>query len=187
MEKRFNIVANKTYWTTKWYYGLEDGFPREIPDKNAFEDYEFQVDEAGWLEMEKHFQLIKLYKSIAKLFSNKLSIQTNTNYKSQSIFEKNIAEVLHEVLKELNAIDENNRAVPRKFQPICSAFYQLHLDNIFELFKSTTLLKDFIFYLNKPEIYDANIINNDKLSSGGKHYNKVKELVRIEMNRASKE
>lgn len=178
---RFNIIANNAIYETLSFYGL-NGYEQTGNIESFYRNNNFKIDKDWWYEAEKNYQTTKLLKKIKNILRHDLDInETKISYHS-SIFEKNIANLLHHILKETNAIDENNKARKGKFQPICHAFYKLSKEISFKLLKSNTTLKEYIEYLNNPKLYDAKIKSSSKLSLGQNHYEKVKELIKINTN-----
>lgn len=177
LKGRFNIIANNTLHNTKGFYGI----PPYVNFENTknFDFFKrFQIDLDLWYNCERTYTLNKLYLEILKALSSSNSPFIVNYKKNNQIFENGFDEILHYILVETNAIDKNNRPVNRKFQPICHAFYMLNKDETFPLFKKTSTLSEYIEYLNNPEVYNAKLKNNSKLSSGQNYYETVKDLIK---------
>jgi len=100
------------------------------------------------------------------------------NYHSTLFISRDAQQWFSETLTELSAIDENS-FVKTGFQAKVNAiFTDINCKKL--IFKYGLLLKDYIGYLNK--IYNANIKHKDKLSIGGNHEEKVKELIALYQN-----
>lgn len=183
-EGRFNFIAGVSLFNTKAYYGLDE-YVRVGEEEVFHNPKSFKVEKEEWLELERLYTFNKLYKKILKAINDNISPTNFLNSTTISIFQRNCANILHEVLCNTNAIDENKNPVRGKFQPICQAFYTLNSDRTYSLFKQTTTLKEFIEYLNRPDTYNAELKNFSKLSSGQNHYNSIKEMIKTEMDKQS--
>ncbi|MDP2525636.1 hypothetical protein [Maribacter dokdonensis] len=181
LKGRFNIIANNTLYNTKGFYGI----PPYVNSENT-KDFDFlknfQIDFELWYNCERTYILNKLYLEILGALASSNAPFIINNIKNNQIFENGFDEILHYILVETNAIDKNNSPVKRKFQPICHAFYMLNKDETFALFKKTSTLSEYIEYLNNPEVYNAMLKNNSKLSSGQNYYETVKDLIKRRIN-----
>lgn len=181
-EGRFNTIAGHSIVATKAYYGIE-GYERLGENEDFYVYKEFKIDNRDWKKKERYYTYNKLYVEILNMLNSKVSPISFLRSKKTSIFNDGFAAILHDILIETNGIDEHKKPVKGKFQPICHAFYTLKTEKHFSVFKTTTTLKEFIEYLNEKDTYNANLKNSSKLSSGQNHYNRVKELVSLAIDK----
>lgn len=162
--------------------------------KNA--SYPFiAFDIQQWCDFELSFHLIPLFEEAILRNSEKAENSKNIQNLDERqdlivpilnspIFLDNMIWVFYEILIECNAIDGNYSPIRGKFRPICDAIFTKGRDL---LFKYNLNKKDYINYLNNENGFNDNI---SKLSDGGIHEEKVKDLIKTkidELNRIIKE